>query len=299
MPEGTNTEMPQTEKQSAGISRREFLKKAGTLAAGAALFPGDLLRQTGAEIPQGQTITKETAEMGKGMALALLNQVKNLDPEIAALVENAYKHTADITLDRDQNYKEALLTFERIADSLLKWGAVRTLNRILEEQKITYSWDDIDAVVVEVIGTQGQPLSEFQNYFAKRKSMSQEESGIESYIWRVIPKPDKTVALYKEPTNVDNINEMAFIVGGFTESNPEAIMGAKLISKDKPQLDARTDPKYRTYVDYLKDWVVFPVKYLKGQKIDEGVEGFFGRLFGQKPREFVYAHASQMNITYP
>lgn len=299
MPEGPNTEMPQVEQSAKEMSRRDFLKVAGTAALGAAIFPGDLLRKTGAEIPQNQTVTRETAEMGKGMALALLNQVKNIDPSIASLVENAYSHTTNILLDKDHNYKDALANFERIADSLLKWGAVRGLNRILETKNETYSWKDIREVIDQVIMTPGQPLSEFQNYFAKRKSISRQESGIEDYVWRVIPDSDKPVALYREPTRVDNINEIAFIVGGFSESNPEAIMGARLISKDKPQLGANVDAKYRIYQSYLKDWIVAPVESLKGFRLEEGLGDFFGKLFGQKPREVVYIRASQMKVTYP
>lgn len=294
MTEGANSETPIT---PAKISRRDFLKGVGN--AGAALIVGDLIRKTGVDIPQGQTVTEEMAKRGQGMALALLNQVKNLEPEVAQLVENAYDHTSRITLARDQNYSEALETFERIADSLLKFGAVRTLNRILDNQKITYSWKDIREVIDEVIMTPGQPLSEFSNYFAKRKPIDPKESRIQRYFWRGLPKEGKVVPVYDQPTYLDNIDAVHYMIGSFSQENPEAIMGAFLATPpEKPSMDEKTAPEYRKHMNYLYDWVVVPIESLKGCKLNTDFFEWLKNIFDQERRNVVYIRASEITPTY-
>lgn len=282
MPEG-NSEAPITEQQPKEISRRDFIKKAGTLAAGAALFPGDLLRKTGAEIPQNQTITKEQAEMGKGMAFALLTQVQTLNPEISSLVEHAYKHTAEITLAREQNYKEALGTFERIADSLLKFGATQALNEILKEKNVTYSWPDIRLVIDEVIGTPEQPLTKFKEYFAKKQEI--DASKIEKFFWRGMLK-EPLAKVYSRPTGLtDQEGLVQNTIGFFTDNSPEIIMG--LFFKNPGGLAS-------------EQWIQSSLENFKGVEYNDPQPfGFVGRLFGREfPPKEVYIRAQNCTPTY-
>lgn len=279
MSEGTS-EMPQVE-ESKDMSRRDFLIKGTTLATGAALFPGDLLRRTGMAIPENQAITKELAEAGQGMALALLKQVQKLNLKAAQTVEHAYKHTADITLTRDHKYEEALATFLRIAGSLREFGAVKALNEILAEEKGTYSWNYIRKIIDKVGNTEEQPLDKFKEFF-KRETPA-EAQGIEKYFWRgELNEP--TARIYSQPTSLSDEEGLAQnTIGLFTNERPEVMMGALM-----------TNPGGLA----SERWIQAPSESVKGAKYEDPQPfAFIGAIFGRKfePPEVVYVRAQ--NVT--
>lgn len=181
------------------ISRREFIKGSAVTGAGGALALSGIEQlipppQPEVSLPKVSLENKNSylwASVAEGFARNLLGQVRQqFSPETAALIAHAFDHTSgaifqtgkklivpddkgrDAVIQRkNEIYKEAATMFERIADSMLRLGAVKALNKILAEKKRIYSWDEIEMVIGAIFNTptQGnlpsQPLARFEDYF--------------------------------------------------------------------------------------------------------------------------------------
>lgn len=130
------------------------------------------------------------AAAAEGMAWNLLMQINKLgwtnkeNQKLADIIAPAFYHASKEIFREEHNYEEAKILFERLTDSMLKLGAVETLNKILKEEGLIFSWQDIRKAIDLVILTKSQPLSEFENVFLKKLK----GAGVKYWQWEKLPK---------------------------------------------------------------------------------------------------------------
>ena len=216
------------------LPRRHFLKLSGAAPVALAL---------GNETEENSENLYLRALGAEGMAWNLLMQVNELfGSKTADLIAHAFYHTNDITFEvgkqmtgkrRNDLFQESALMFERLADSMLKLGAVKALNKILEEKEMTYSWNEIREVINAIVKTPGQdglpsqPLEKMKDYFLDSEAgfgMRTWETlnDTKSWAWRLITP--KGVNIYEGTTTMKDSFLFSLINGG------EIVMARRVIT---------------------------------------------------------------------
>jgi len=318
MPEGTSPEIPNKDINmtpeskpdiwNTPITRRTALKVG--VAAGAAVILGKdpAPTQASQELPVVEPLkSKEQMSPEEAKARSVRANCIDLVPQVQAIdsvaANFAYKNASDEINEWEEankcletgQYEAAKAIFDEVRLRLLSLGAVHILNQTLEKQQLAYSWDDIQKGMDHVLEIGGTPLSEFRNYLADKTPI---ENKIERYFWRGIPtnKDGKVVPIYSQQTYVENINELASMVGGFSGKDPEVIMGAFLIApSEKPKY-----PDVSGHTKYIYDWAEMPGNKLRGHQFDTGPIDWIKKFFRIpiEERKIVYVRASEISPTF-
>lgn len=150
-------------KEGIGISKRDFLKGVSATAVYKVLASG---LEPGKRPPEKPKVPE--VEKAEEMAQKLLRQIDGLGwtdregKKLSHLIVHAVRYTSEITFRKEHHYEEAKAMFERLSDSMLMLGAVRALNKILKEEKLIFSWQDIKKAKDIVISEKSQQLSAFE-----------------------------------------------------------------------------------------------------------------------------------------
>lgn len=325
MPEGANSEIPNKNTQMTPeakpdiltpVTRRAFIKGAAAVGTAAVVestigkvIPAEAKQEAPTTEPEKAGGEKErTPEQeaydAKAACENLFINVRKIEGMDLKTVDFASKSASGETDDFQEannylskkQYVEAKASFQEVSNRLLALAAVRILNQIRENKGLVYSWDDIDKAKAWAFNTEGQPLSEIRNYLDTCTPLV--DSNIESYFWRGIPvkRGGKVIPIYSQPTYVENINETAFMVGGFSGKDPEIIMGAFLATPpEKPKY-----PDVSGHSNYVYDWVESSNNNLRGHRLDKGLFDLIKDLLRLpvEERKVVYIRTSEMTPIY-